>query len=290
MKKERRRIGDRRDGKLVRDLDALHFITSVIYPNRCDNEAFISERIDLTPVYEYVNMKNESNPAYKYNVFQVMVSAIQKVLIQRPLLNRFIANCNQYQRNYVSAGFIVKKEFSDEGGEALAIIKATESDTIDTIHEKIYHRISGARANKMSSTEKSMEIVTKLPRFISKAFIRFVMFLDRIGKCPKSFSASDPYYSSVMLTNLGSIKLKSGYHHLTNWGTTSLFIVVGEYKDYPIFDKDGNVTFKPMVDLGFTVDERIADGYYFSKSIKLFVKLMNNPSLLELPFSEVVED
>ena len=34
MDKEKRRIGDRKDGKLLRELDSLHFITGIIYPNR----------------------------------------------------------------------------------------------------------------------------------------------------------------------------------------------------------------------------------------------------------------
>lgn len=50
MSNEKRRFGDRRDGKLLRNIDGMHLIMPMIYPNRCDNEAFISERIDLTNV------------------------------------------------------------------------------------------------------------------------------------------------------------------------------------------------------------------------------------------------
>lgn len=46
--------GERRDGKLLRDIDSMHFIMPLMYPNRCDNEAFISERIDLTNVMKYL--------------------------------------------------------------------------------------------------------------------------------------------------------------------------------------------------------------------------------------------
>ena len=34
---ETQTAGDRRDGRLLRELDSLHFITGIIYPNRCDN-------------------------------------------------------------------------------------------------------------------------------------------------------------------------------------------------------------------------------------------------------------
>ena len=43
---------------------------------------------------------------------------------------------------------------------------------------------------------------------------------------------------------------------------------------------------RDSVELGITVDERIADGYYYSKSIRLLKKLLENPELLERPLSE----
>ena len=52
--KTRRRMGDRKDAKLVRKLDGMHLIVPLIHPNRCDNEAFVSERIDLTNVNAYL--------------------------------------------------------------------------------------------------------------------------------------------------------------------------------------------------------------------------------------------
>ena len=134
-----------------------------------------------------------------------------------------------------------------------------------------------------------MEIFNKLPRGLSKALVKFFCFLEKRGKIPASFVETDPYYSSVILTNLGSIKLHSGYHHLTNWGTTSVFVIVGERKLRPFYDENGNVTMRDSVDLGFTVDERIADGYYFSKTIKMFKDILENPELLDKPLSEEIQ-
>lgn len=86
--------GDRRDGTLLRDIDSMHFIMPMIYPNRCDNEAFISERIDLTNINDYLARKNADDPEYKYNLFQIMVTAMLKTITLRPKMNRFIANKN----------------------------------------------------------------------------------------------------------------------------------------------------------------------------------------------------
>ena len=286
MKKRR---GDRRDARLLRDIDAIHFVSSVIYPNRCDNEAFISERIDLEKVSRYLAAKNAGNPDYKYNIFQVIVTVMLKSITLRPRMNYFIANNNLYARNDVSAAFIVKKKFEDKSEEGLAWLRARPEDTIDTLHERIREQITGARSGKKDSTDNTMDILLKLPRPISKAILHVLMWLDRHGKVPAAMVASDPYYSSVLLSNLGSIKLHAGYHHLTNWGTTSFFCIIGERKKRPFYDENGQISMRDSIDLGLTVDERIADGYYFSRTLALMRKLFEEPELLDRPLGEEVD-
>lgn len=287
---EKRRLGDRRDGRLLRDIDAMHFIMPLIYPNRCDNEAFISERIDLTNLNLYLEKKNASQPEYKYNIFQTIVTAVLKTIALRPKMNRFIANKNMYQRRDISAAFVVKKIFSDSGEEGLALVKADKSSTINTIHDEIYRQVSFCRnSEQKDGSSESMDLFNKMPRFLSKFLVGIVRILDRYGRVPRALIASDPYYSSVILTNLGSIKLHSGYHHLTNWGTTSLFVIVGERKLRPFYDENGSVTMRDSIDLGLTVDERIADGYYFSKTVRILKKLLENPELLEDSFGTELE-
>ena len=134
-----------------------------------------------------------------------------------------------------------------------------------------------------------MDVFNKMPRFLSKFIVSIICWLDKHGWVPQFLIDTDPYYSSVVLTNLGSIKLHSGYHHLTNWGTNSLFVAIGEKKPRPFYDEAGNVRMIDSVDLGLTVDERIADGYYYSKTVRLLKKLLENPELLEAPLNQEVE-
>lgn len=283
------RLGDRKDGKLLRDLDSLHFITPIIYPNRCDNEAFISEQIDLTRTNEYLDKKNAENPEYRYNLFQVVVAALLKTVTLRPKMNRFIANSNVYQRNDVSAAFVVKKQFADNGAEALAFIHTNGSDTIDSIHNELFRQITECRSDKTDTSTESMDVFNRMPRALAKLLVKEVCVLDRYGLVPQSLIASDPYYASVVISNLGSIGLHSGYHHLTNWGTNSIFCALGEKKERYFKNSDGEQELRDSIDLGLTIDERIADGYYYSKTVRLLRKLIENPELLELSLSEEVE-
>ena len=288
MEQQKRRRGDRRDGKLLRELDSLHFITGIIYPNRCDNEAYISERIDLTAINAYLARKNETETDFPYTMFHLIVAALLKTITLRPKLNRFIVNSNFYQRNEVSAAFVVKKQFSDKGAEALAFLHSKEDFTLEDVHEYIRSQVQECRSEKVDSSTENMDILNKLPRWLGKTAVKFIMFLDKHGWVPKDMVATDPYYSSVVLSNLGSIKLKCGYHHLTNWGTCSLFCIIGEKKMSPFFDENGYVVMKETLDLGLTIDERLADGYYYSKSVRLLKYLLEHPEELEKPLKEEV--
>ncbi len=289
MEKQKRRLGDRKDGRLLRELDAMHFIVPLIYPNRCDNEAYISERIDITNLNAYLKKKNETEKEFPYTMFHVVLAALIKTITLRPKMNRFICNKNIYQRNEVSASFVVKKRFSDEAEEGLAFVHAKDQDTIDTIHEYIRSQVMFCRSDKKDRSSDSMEILNKMPRFLAKFLVWIITKLDKHGWCPYFLIGTDPYYSSVIISNLGSIKLKCGYHHLTNWGTCSLFCIIGEKKMSPFFDSQGNVEMRETLDLGITIDERLADGYYYSKSIRLLKHLLENPELLERPVNEEVE-
>ncbi len=287
--------GDRRDGCYLRELDAMHKFMPMLYPGRCDNEAYISVLIDLTNIDKYLKKKNEAelkrgDKAFKYTLFHLVVTAFLRTITLRPKLNWFIANKKMYARKGLIASFIVKKKFSDSSEEALAIVNAQPQDNVDSIHEKIREVVFKSRsATETDGSTASMNAVGKLPFPILRFFVWFVRKLDKHGHVPQSFIESDPYYTSIVLSNLGSIKLKSGYHHLTNWGTNSLFAIVGEMKMRPFFDESGNYVMHNSVELGITIDERLADGYYYSKSIRLLKKLLENPQLLEEEMTKDVD-
>ena len=281
-----RRIGDRFDGKLLRDVDAIHFLMPLIYPSRCDNEGYISETVDLTSALEFLEKKNKNHDGYHYTVFQLVVTAVLKTLTLRPQLNRFIVNGSMYHRNRMSVSFTVKKKFEDSSDEGLAFVDAVRADTLDTIHDKIYRQIYETRKGGGGDAVETIDIFRKMPRFLGKNLIRAVVWAERHGIVLPSLTKGDPGYSSVMLSNLGSIGMKSGYHHLSNWGTNSIFIVMGIIKKRPFIDEKGKSKMRASVDLGLTIDERIADGYYYSKSVKLLKYFLEHPELLEKRLDE----
>ena len=55
------------------------------------------------------------------------------------------------------------------------------------------------------------------------------------------------------------------------------------------YDRDGNGDLHEVIPLGITLDERIADGYYYSGTVALVKKLLANPHLLDQPADTPVE-
>ncbi len=281
---------NRKDGKLLKNIDSMHFIMPIIYPNRCDNEAYFTELIDLTNLDKYLEIKNKDNPEYKYKLFHAIVTAALKTITLRSKLNRFIANNNLYLRNETSAAFTVKKDFNDEGDEVLCFIHSKPEFTIGDIHDEIYRQLTKLRKNEeVDASTDAMNTIQKIPRFISKSLVKFLCWMDKHGWVPQSLIETDPYYSSVVLANLGSIGLKSGYHHLTNWGTTGCFITIGRAENKP-FNINDEVEIRRGLDVGFIIDERLADGFYYARTIRLFKLLLEKPELLDLPLGEKLSE
>ena len=282
--------GDRRDATLIKKTDGLHYVMPIIYPGRCANEAFISTRVDLTETARYLEEKNadNENPDFKYTLFHVIVTAAFKIFTLYPQLNYFIQNKNIYKRNHLSAGFVVRKKLEADSTEGGALLFADPDDTIVTIREKLYKVITQSRSDEGDASANAADMLQKLPRFVGKAVIEALVVMDRFGVAPKDMVASDPYQASIMLTNLGSVGMDAGYHHLTEWGTNSCFIIIGKREKHPFFDDEGNVTMKDSVNLGLTVDERIGDGYLFSQAVQTLNALIADPWQLDRPLSEKI--
>lgn len=289
MEEYKRRHGDKRDGRLIRgkEIDTNHFVMPLVWPRRTDNEACILETIDITNVLKYVDEKN-SNPdkAFNYSIFMVFAAAIGKTFINRPKMNRFYRNSRLYEKYRTSLGFIVKKSLSDDAVEALARVFIEKDDTFEKVAKKVNDQVESCRSEAIDKSSDDLRILMKFPHFVGRIVMGVMKFIDKRWAVPESISASDMFFTSCVISQLGSIGLRAGYHHLSNWGTNSFFMTIGAKKKRPLSDKEGNIALKECMDVGMTIDERIVDGLYYSRTIRLFKKYMENPWILDDVFLE----
>lgn len=291
--KQKRRWGDRKDARRLRNIDSMHAFMPYLLPNRTDNEAVLSDFADVTKLEQYIAEKNATSPEFKYTVFHAVLAALAKTIYLRPKMNYFYQGHRLYERNDIIFSFTAKRKFEDSSEEALAVLKIdkeSEESPMDQMYNKVKKFVTKIR--KKGETDGATDIIgtlCKLPRPLLKFVVWVLRKLDYYGIMPTSISKEDPYYSTVYVTNLGSIKATASYHHLANWGTNSIFVIIGEMKLKQTTDKEGNVSVKKMMPLGITIDERIADGFYFAKSFKIFKHLIENPELLDRPLQEEID-
>ena len=280
---------NRYDAYRVRDIDGLHFYMAYLMPKRTEAEVYINEKIDVTELLSYIQDKNSSGER-KVTLFHCVIAAVARTLKMRPLLNRFISGKNYYMRNKISLGFTVKKKFEDHSEETLIIFTPKDDESVCDITDRLCPKVTEAKSEKNSmDVDNILNIVKKFPKIVMKIFMALMNFADRHGLMPKSFTSVDTNYCSVLLSNLGSIKCDAVYHHLNNMGTNGIVITIGEIHKENIVDENGESKIRDIVSIGVTLDERIADGFYFARSLKLIKHLFKNPYLLDKKLGEEIE-
>lgn len=285
--KRKRKWGDRKDGYLVRDLTGLNTLMPYVMPNRADAEVCLMDQLDLTTLLQYIAKKNEEHPNYKTTIFHCFVFALAKMLNERPKMNRFIQGRRHYQREEISMSFMAKRRFKDGAEESFMYIIPKDEDTLDSLSHRIYGDVMEVRKSEHATggVDQMLDVLKKIPRCILMPMCWFLRTLDFWGKNFTAVTRGDSNYSSVLLSNLGSIKCPSVYHHLNNYGTNSFVITIGTVHKEEVLCPDGTKQIRDMVDFAATLDERLADGFYFARSLKLVKYLFAHPEVMEQQFS-----
>lgn len=272
---------DRRDGKRLKDLNGMSYILYHLKKKRSYREVYMNYPVDVTELIKYmekVNKKSENHITY----FHLFATAIAKVFYNRPYLNRFIVNGHFYQRNNVSLAYVAKMEFNDDSEEVMRVLKVKKDDNIFSISKKIAGYVKEARTSTETFTDSFVDRIGKGPKPIRALVVAIFKFLDRHDLLPKDMTDEIIYFSSAILSNIGSIGSPcSIYHNITDFGTNSCLVTMGKiYKKEVINDKNEK-EIRSFCDFGITLDEGIADGFYMIKSVELLDYIIKNPKLLE---------
>lgn len=281
MKKSKRKLGYRKDAKRVRECTGLSQICIDLKPNRCDSDVYINQKMDVTKLVEYVIKKKQENDNITY--FHAFVTAIGKVIYNRPRLNYFIANRHIYEHNDIVISFVAKVSFDEKSEELMVMVPIDANDNLDSISKKIKNKIDAMRKSsvKKEGANDAIDTLGKLPNIIRIPIIGLIKWCDKKGILPPSLVKDNLYYSSIIVSNLGSIKCGAIYHNITSFGSCSSLATMGEIKIEEIINEDGKKEIRKLCEFGINLDERIADGYYFAKSVQLLQYLFDYPELLE---------
>lgn len=277
----------RSDGKKVKNLEPIFRVIPSVMIERSDAQVYFKQDIPLKTMDEYIERKAQEGIRMSY--MNIIYAGIVRIINERPKLNRFVMNGTTYQRNKIFVSLSIKKSLTDEGQETVVKIPFNGTENIFEIKEKVDSTIEKnkdiATSNK---TDKLVKILNIIPNKLILWTVRILNFMDKHGIMPKAVIKASPFHTSVFLTNVGSLGIDSIYHHIYNFGTTSLFFSMGKKKKSYIYEDD-EIKEEKCITIAFVGDERICDGHYYASSFKQLNKYLKKPELLERLPKEIEE-
>ncbi|MBQ3412532.1 MAG: hypothetical protein IJG67_05800 [Oscillospiraceae bacterium] len=272
----------RPDGTLAKVGDSNYFLFPHVLKKRYDAQNMITVDIPVEPMKQYINEKRKEGISISY--LGLVMAAYTRAAAKYPLLNRFVVNEKIYDRNYFSASMVVLRPGA--GTDVFSkVYFDPEHDTIFDVQNKIVDYVTESReADSETGLDKLVNAIVKT-NLLAKFVVNLILWMDKHGILPKAIIDALPFHTSFLITNLASIRTNHIYHHLYDFGTTSVGIAIGNMRDVPKQTKNGIELVRSMP-LGVVMDERICSGHYFANVFSYVTKMLADPHRMEIPYTE----
>ena len=276
----------RADGKRLKNTDPMYTVAAHIMSKRVDSMNMITLDIPYEPMQNYLNAKRKEGINLSH--MAILIAAYLRTVAEFPELNRFIVNSKAYARNEYAVALVVLKAGQADNG-TMSKIYFDNADTIMDVDRKINEYVQSNRETpEKNGTEKIIKFLLSIPGLLRWG-VRLFKLLDRYGLLPKFIIDMSPFHNSLVISNLTSIRTNHIFHHCYEFGTTSVFITMGNLREVPK-RKGDEIIHERCIPLGVVMDERICSGSYFAIAFRKMKKYLKNPALLELVPEKIVKD
>ena len=275
----------RADGYRVRGNDAMYELVPYIMPYRYDASNSVTVDIDLDLMQDYI--KKCRKKGINMSHMSIIIAGALRIASQNPFLNRFVMNRKIYARNHFCVSFVTLQP--GKTTDTVNKIYFNLDDDIFTVNKKVQEAIERTQhPTSQNAMDKLMASLVRIP-FLVGAAVGVLKFIDKYFTLPFSIINASPFHTSLFITNLASIRTNAIYHHLYEFGTTGIFISMGQPEKK--IEKNGEtVEETKIMPLGIVTDERIANGHYYGRCFRELNRYYKNPELLEIPPEQVVKD
>lgn len=270
--------GNRPDGTKIQGLSPMRALMPHIIRSRNGAVVYHRQRLDLTRTLPWLEQRTQRDGS-RVTLFHLVQYALLRVLQERPQLHRFVSGGTIYQRRALQLSFAVKKKLDDAAGMTAVKVSFAPGDTLADVVRRADACIAEGRGAALLPAEQEMALASKLPVWLLGWLVALQRQLDAWNLLPAFATATDPLYASAFLANLGSIGLDAPLHHLFDWGTVPIFGAIGKVHKAPWVDEHGNLVVRETVEIAWSYDERIADGLYCARSMKILQRIVEEPEL-----------
>ncbi len=284
--------GDRADGRKIRTLAPMAQITAYfqVERNTCSN--LFEESFEITNIDRYIRQKRREG-LKDFGITHVLLAAYVRGVAKYPQLNRFISGQKVYSRGEdIQYCMVVKKEMTVESPDTSIKVHLNPHDTAEDVYNKLNAAVAEVKATQEldSGLDNLIMLLNLVPSVILKFLVWLLKLLDYFGLLPGFLTELSPFHGSLFFTSMGSLGIPPIYHHLYDFGNLPAFGAFGMKRRALEVLEDGTVVQRKYVDVKFTLDERICDGYYYATFFKYYRRLLAHPEILDNPPEEVVQD
>ena len=291
MASYKRRFGDRKDGRMLRSLPGFNKFIPFIMPTKNDALNAYEEAFEVTTVDRRLRQLRVNG--YKgIGFLHFIIAAYIRVISRFPGFNRFVVG-----RRVFSAGddiaivMTVKRSLAIDATETTIKVHFKPTDTIFDVYRKMNEKINEIKISEDNNgTEDFADAVARLPRFLIRFAIQVLRILDYFGLLPEALTEISPFHGSLIVTDLGSLRIGPVYHHIYNFGTLPVFIAFGAKRHAYEINRQGQVVDNKYIDVKVVMDERTIDGHYFAQGLQAMRYLFLHPEILEVPPTQVIDD
>ena len=264
----------RPDGDLCRDDSPVRRLTPYLMRGRNESAVLHDSVYDLRRTRAWLKAYNRAH-AGRATLFHLFAYACACALHARPALNRFVSGSRIYQRRGVSVAFVAKVEMSDAAPFATVKLVVPRGQPFPEFVAGVTGAVDGARGGGRG-VDREVALVMRLPGPLVRMLVALARLLDAWNLLPGWLTKDDPMYSSVFLANLGSAGISDAYHHLYEWGNTSIFGAMGAPQRMPFVEGDAVIVHEGLR-VRWTFDERIQDGFYAARSLAIAQRILEDP-------------
>ncbi len=290
MSSNKRRFGDRKEGRLIRSLPAYNKFIPYIMPTRNDAMNMYEESFEVTGVDRRLRAMSVDG-CKGIGMLHCIIAAYVRCVSMLPAINRFSVGRRIYSRTHIEVVMTVKRTLALGAEETSIKVYFEPTDTIYDVYRKMNEKIEEIKtSDDNNNTEDVAEALCRLPRFLLRFALMILRVMDYFGWLPQSLLDASPFHGSLIITDLGSLRIGPIYHHIYNFGTLPVFIAFGAKRHAYELDRHGQMVDNKYVDMKAVMDERITDGHYFSQFLQAMRYIFQHPDIVETPPSKVVED
>ena len=263
-------------------MDPIVKITPYLMPQRVDAQVYLQQKLDYEVMARYIAA--QSAKGNRITFMQLIIAAYVRAISQHPEVNRFIMNKQVFSRRELASSFTMLRDTEDGSiEETTCKIKFDPSDTIFDVAQRVQYAIDlNRKEEEVDFTLKLAKVIMAVPLF-PNIVVGLAKLLDRYGILPKVIINASPFHTGMYITNMASIGMHSVYHHIYNFGTTSMFLSLGTVERQIALNKEGKPHLKRLLPVGITADERVCAGATYAKLFSTMLTHLNHPELLEMP-------